>query len=64
MSDNDFELDGAGMLDALLVAKAAADDKDDIKPVARTIKIFHKYGLTTLQGFAMLLELLAASGEK
>ncbi len=64
MSDNDFELDGAGMFDALLMAKAAADDKDDNKTIARVIKIFHKYGLTTLQGFAMLLELSAAAGGK
>ncbi len=58
----DFDLDGAGMLDALIMAQAVEKDKDDCKSMARLIRIFHKYGLSTMQGMAMILELVAAVG--
>ena len=62
--DFDFELDGAGLLDALLIAGNAENDKDNNVSIARLIKIFKKYGLNTFQGFAMLLEIAAAVGGK
>ena len=40
MSDNDFELDGAGMLDAILMASAAADDKKGKKRGNKNEKIY------------------------
>ena len=62
----DFELDGAGMLDALIMATNVEKDKDNNKSTAKLFKIFHKYGLNTFQGLAMLLEIIAAlsGGEK
>lgn len=65
-NDFDFDIDGAGMLDALLMATNVENDKDHNKSLAHLIKIFHKYGLNTFQGLAMLLEILAAfsGGEK
>jgi hypothetical protein len=57
---NDFELDGAGLLDALIMASGVEKDKDNNKSLARLIKVFHKYGLNTFQGLAMLLEITAA----
>lgn len=58
----DFELDGAGMLDALIMAQALEKDKEDCKTTSRLIKLFHKYGLSTMQGMAFILELVAAVG--
>lgn len=58
----DFELDGAGMLDALIMAQAVEKDKENCKATARMIKLFHKYGLSTMQGMAFILELVAVVG--
>lgn len=62
----DFDIDGAGMLDALFMAESVKNDKDNNKSLSHLIKIFHKYGLNTFQGLAMLLEIVTAlqEGEK
>ena len=52
----DFNIDGLALLDAMIRAKVAQDNDAFLRAL---IPIFQKYGLTTIEGMAFLLELSA-----
>ena len=50
-------IDGKGLLDALLLANAVKDKKND---AVKVFRVFQKHGLSLVNGMAMLMEVAAA----
>lgn len=61
MDNFNFNIDGKALINALLIAKAKEDGRDDI---SKLIKIFDKYNLSVMDGMALLLEIVTCFDEE